>query len=172
MCSDNSGGCDLNVSSEAGGIGAHGAAWLRWQVERLGGNAGVQHARASPRPAAHRPAGPGDAAKAGLQLRLCHAPAPHLLPPRLPASRLCGVALAHTHRARPWISSSTPRTGSNSTKTGPRHGNTRIRMERASSNRGRRGSPRPYICICTPKDKEEEKKKTPAAEEDSTAAKV
>ena len=77
-------------------------------------------------------------------MRLCHVPAPHLLPPRLPTNRLCDLAWAHAHCARPWVSSSTPRTGSNSTKTGPRYGNTRIRMERASSNRGRRGSPRPH----------------------------
>lgn len=80
------------MTSEAVGIGAHGAAWLRWQIKSLAGNAGVQHARASPVPAAYRPVGPGDAAKAKPQLRLCHAPAPHLLPPRLPASRLCDVA--------------------------------------------------------------------------------
>ena len=80
------------MTSEAVGIGAHGAAWLRGQVKRLGGNAGVQHARASPVPAANRPGGPGNTAKAKPQLRLCHAPAPHRLPPRLPASRLCDVA--------------------------------------------------------------------------------
>ena len=47
------------MTSEAVGIGAHGAAWLRWQIKRLAGNAGVQYARASPVPAACRPVGPG-----------------------------------------------------------------------------------------------------------------